>query len=188
MADVKGPSRTRKRRSRAELTQAFLEAGRHLSTATVVLHQALAEQLGLSSADHKYVGMLMETGPITAGELAELTGLTTGAVTGIIDRLERAGLVERVRDPHDRRRVIVQPREPDAESQRRAMEVFGPFGGAMAAFAAEFTVEELELLVRFMQRSHDVLLQEARNVRQRRPVKAEHARTVRSMMAKQKKG
>ena len=51
----------------------------------------------------------MQTGPITAGELAERTGLTTGAITGVIDRLEKAGFVRRVKDPDDRRRVIIEP-------------------------------------------------------------------------------
>src|SRR5947209_8850648 len=76
---------------------------------TVLYTQAVAEQLGLNLTDLSCTGILSVEGPMTAGRLAELTGLTTGAITGAIDRLERAGYVRRERDPQDRRRVVVVP-------------------------------------------------------------------------------
>src|SRR5688500_15633345 len=69
------------------------EYGRRFSDATVMLHLQIAEHAGLAPADHKYLGMLMHRGSMTAGELAQASGLTTGAVTGLIDRLEKKGLV-----------------------------------------------------------------------------------------------
>ena len=82
--------------------------GNALSTAVVLYHEAIADRLGLSATEWKCLGLLRKSGPITAGRLAELTGLTTGAITGIVDRLERAGRARRASDPHDRRRVIIE--------------------------------------------------------------------------------
>src|SRR5918997_6772224 len=79
--------------------------GSRLSTTTVLFHSAVADRLGVSATDVKCYTILRQTGPLTAGELAERVSLTTGAITGVIDRLERAGLVRRAADPHDRRRV-----------------------------------------------------------------------------------
>src|SRR3954464_9439450 len=85
-----------------------LQLGRELSTRTILFHQAVADCLGIAATDHKCLGFIAEADhPVTAGELATLTGLTTGATTGVIDRLEGAGLAFRERDPRDRRRVVV---------------------------------------------------------------------------------
>ena len=70
--------------SRAELVRAMLAAGRQMSTSAIMLHQAVADRLGLHPTDHKCADLLCMNGPRTAGELAELTGLTTGAITGVI--------------------------------------------------------------------------------------------------------
>jgi DNA-binding MarR family transcriptional regulator len=76
--------------------------------ASVVLHnQAVAQQLGLGGSDSQFLSLLGIHGPLTPGRLAELTGLTTGTVTGVIDRLERGGYVRRERDATDRRKVLV---------------------------------------------------------------------------------
>ena len=71
------------------------------------MHEAVARKAGLSGTDHKYLGFLMEKGQMTAGELSNLTGLTTGAVTGLIDRFERKNLVQRQFSREDRRKVII---------------------------------------------------------------------------------
>src|SRR5438132_5236412 len=73
-----------------------------------MFHQTVADRLGLNPTDHKCVDLLLLKGPMTAGELADSTGLTTGAITGAVDRLEKAGYVHRQPDPGDRRRVIVR--------------------------------------------------------------------------------
>ncbi|OIN59576.1 MarR family winged helix-turn-helix transcriptional regulator [Arsenicibacter rosenii] len=73
------------------------------------MHEAVARKAGLSGTDHKYLGFLLEKGQMTAGELATLTGLTTGAVTGLIDRFEKKGLVRRQFAPDDRRKVFIVP-------------------------------------------------------------------------------
>ena len=78
--------------------------------AGVVLHNhAVAQRVGLGASDSQLISLLNLHGPLTPGRLAELTGLTTGTVTGVIDRLERAGYVRRERDSTDRRKVLVTP-------------------------------------------------------------------------------
>jgi DNA-binding MarR family transcriptional regulator len=76
---------------------------------SIQMHEAVARKAGLSGTDHKYLGFLMEKGQMTAGELATLTGLTTGAVTGLIDRFEKRDLVTRKFGKDDRRKVIIEP-------------------------------------------------------------------------------
>lgn len=76
---------------------------------SIQMHEAVARRAGLSGTDHKYLGFLMEKGHMTAGELAVLTGLTTGAVTGLIDRFEKKKLVKRKFDKEDRRKVLIEP-------------------------------------------------------------------------------
>jgi DNA-binding MarR family transcriptional regulator len=79
------------------------------SYTAIQMHEAIARKAGLSGTDHKYLGFLMQKGQMTAGELSNLTGLTTGAVTGLIDRLEKKKLVKRQFAPDDRRKVIIEP-------------------------------------------------------------------------------
>jgi hypothetical protein len=95
-----------------------------------------------------------QPGPITAGRLAELTGLTTGAITGVLDRLERAGFVARDQDPSDRRRVVVRctpERAPDVGP------LFMPLRDGMIAFCERYTDAELRLILEFMQSSEAVM-------------------------------
>jgi DNA-binding MarR family transcriptional regulator len=87
----------------------FGQLNHELASMMVLFHARIAEQLGLSGTDHKCLELVLRSAePLTAGRLAQLSGLSTGAVTGVIDRLERRGLVRRVRDPHDRRKVLVE--------------------------------------------------------------------------------
>jgi DNA-binding MarR family transcriptional regulator len=71
----------------------------------------MAERVGLGATEEKTLSLLSRLGPLTAGEIASYTGLTTPSVTGLLDRLESKGMVHRARDPHDRRRVIVEPNQ-----------------------------------------------------------------------------
>lgn len=76
---------------------------------SIQMHEAIGRKAGLSGTDHKYLGFLIQKGQMTAGELSNLTGLTTGAVTGLIDRLEKKKLVKRQFAEDDRRKVIIEP-------------------------------------------------------------------------------
>lgn len=76
---------------------------------SIQMHEAVARKVGLSGTDHKYLGFLMQKGQMTAGELSKLSGLTTGAVTGMVDRFEKKKLVKRQFSKNDRRKVFIVP-------------------------------------------------------------------------------
>jgi DNA-binding MarR family transcriptional regulator len=95
-------------------------------------------------------------GSATAGELAELTGLTTGAVTRIIDRLEKAGVARRDSDPRDRRKVIVV-HLPESGAQRRFERLMAPFGQAVGDLLTHYSDAELELFAEFAEASTELL-------------------------------
>jgi DNA-binding MarR family transcriptional regulator len=142
----------------AELFARFAELGRESSTLTVMFHTRIAEQMGLSGTDHKCLDLAMRADePITAGRLAELSGLSTGAVTGVIDRLERRGFVRRVRDPYDRRKVLIEVSEEDPE---RFAHLFGGVVDTMRKVMEQFTPEELEVVERYQR----ALLDEMRSM------------------------
>jgi hypothetical protein len=75
----------------------------------VLFNQTVAQREGLNASDAQFLTLLQVHGPMTPGQLAARTGFTTGATTGVLDRLERAGFAQRTRDEHDRRKVIVSP-------------------------------------------------------------------------------
>src|SRR5690242_18094324 len=94
---------------RTQLTQELLIQFRYVSANSVMFSQAVADQVGLHPTDTECLDFLLLNGPSTAGQLAVYTGLTTGAVTAMIDRLTKAGYVRREHDEKDRRRVNVIP-------------------------------------------------------------------------------
>jgi len=109
------------------------------------------EDVGVNPTDLGSLCLLLLHGPAPAGRLAELTGLTTGAVTAVIDRLEKGGFVHRAVDPTDRRKVIVTP---DAERVDR--DVFPHFPSLqrarVEAFYDDFSIAELSLITEFLSR------------------------------------
>ena len=94
-------------KARAALMQELEHAVRRSSALGVIFGQTVASRAGISSSDLECLDFLNLEGRVTAGRLAEVTGLTTGAITGVVDRLEKAGLVRRERDGHDRRKVFI---------------------------------------------------------------------------------
>jgi DNA-binding MarR family transcriptional regulator len=149
---------------RAELSAAVLAAGRSLGNSSSMLLTACADRLGLHSTDWGCVLLLNEAEPqpLSAGQLAELTGLTTGAVTGMLDRLEAAGFVRRERDPGDRRRVIVRL-VPEAIARVRPL--FNGLVADMQALHADYSDDELALFAEMLARSSEVLRTHARRIR-----------------------
>src|SRR5262249_35084395 len=95
--------------SREELIEAVLAASRESSTLAVFFHASMAERVGLGATEEKTLSLLSQRGPLTAGEVASHTGLTTPSVTGLLDRLGQNGLVRGLRASHVRRGVIVEP-------------------------------------------------------------------------------
>ena len=122
---------------------------RQFSDALILMHDAIAKKAGLSSSDHKYLGILIQEGTLTAGELAQKTGLTTGAITGLADRLEAKKLVRRELDKSDRRKIRIVP------DYQKAMELLGGiFDGLqekMTMLRSRFTKKELNTIERYLQ-------------------------------------
>jgi DNA-binding MarR family transcriptional regulator len=143
---------------RARLLAALHQVGREHSDATVFFHAAIAERLGLNATDEKAIGLLERLGPLTAGQLAQHTGLATASVTSLIDRLERRGFVRRTRDPHDRRRIIV---EPDEERLQRIAPLFESPMRSLGAILQRYSTDQLALLFDFLTRDLGRLRDEA---------------------------
>jgi DNA-binding MarR family transcriptional regulator len=143
-----------------------LHLSRELSTRTILFHAAIAERMGLSQGDHKALDLINDaanTGTaITAGQLAEATGLTSGAITGLIDRLEQAKLVSRAPDPHDRRKVVLEPTHARDED---LFALFSGVGQGMTELTERYTDAELEVISDFMRRSIELTVQETKRLR-----------------------
>jgi DNA-binding MarR family transcriptional regulator len=135
--------------------------GRELSTAVVAFHEAVGSYLGVSAVDQRALGIVGAHGPLSAGALATLIGLTPGAVTGTVDRLERAGLVTRTPDPADRRRVVISVADRGRE---RFGEVFTGLSTAMKAMVARYTPEEQTLIADYVTRTIDILRDQTREL------------------------
>jgi DNA-binding MarR family transcriptional regulator len=136
---------------------------REFSTAVVAFHESIAARLGLSAAEWKCLGVL-EAGTMTAGRLAELSGFTTGAITAIVDRLERANLVRRVANPADRRSVLVRPLRL-ASVKRRVAPIFASLRSAMAEVAESFQPTELAAIQSYFVQAIQVLRAETGKLR-----------------------
>lgn len=124
------------------------------STAVVLFHHAVAERLGLGPTDHKCLDLLRERGAMIGSELAAITGLTTGAITGVVARLERAGYLRREPDPHDRRKQIVSPA---LERVRDIQEVLEPIRKDAAALLESFDTHQLTAIAAFLARCTDLV-------------------------------
>ena len=131
---------------REEAMQAISDRIKEMSMETGMFHQAVADVLGLHITDHKCLDLIHRFGAMPAGRLAELTGLTTGAVTGVIDRLETAGYVKRAGDPKDRRRTIVEPAR-NKKLEKKIEMIFIPLHERMHKLLSSYSDAELALLL-----------------------------------------
>jgi len=142
------------RQERAELEVAFAAGLRRTGALMQLMGTAAADKIGINATDLNCLNILSFSGRMTAGELARATGLTTASITGVVDRLEEAGFVTRERDPHDRRRVVVQI------DLNRAMKdvatVFAPMLRSWREMAARYSDDELRLIVDFYARMEQV--------------------------------
>jgi DNA-binding MarR family transcriptional regulator len=161
------PSKKASPAERERLLEALGREMQKLIAEVVLFNQAVADRLGMNPTDLQCLNILSETGPVAAGQLAQETGLTTGAVTGVIDRLERAGYAWRERDPKDKRRVIVHP------LPERAGHEIGPLyasiGRSFAEMCSRYDEGELALILDFITRSHPLNREETARLRGRTP-------------------
>ncbi len=138
---------------------------RRQSTAAVLFHHAVAESLGIGPTDHKCFDLLRERGPMIGRELADLTGLTSGAITGIAARLEEAGFIRREAHPDDQRKqLLVAAPERVAELES----LFAPVRNQSAALLEGFDDHQLAAITEFLVRSTELTYQHAASFRARR--------------------
>jgi DNA-binding MarR family transcriptional regulator len=139
------------KRSIADRKQAIEMAVRRQIAEVILFNQWVAQQFGMSASDTQFMHLLNLHGPLTPGRLAELSGLSTGTVTGVLDRLEDLGYARRERDPDDRRKVIV------TLDEERLWRDFGPLYAPQAEHLAgvldRYDADQLELIEDFLTRS-----------------------------------
>jgi DNA-binding MarR family transcriptional regulator len=130
----------------------LIDEVRRSQSATDRFDQAVADALGLNRTDMRCLDVLQRAGSMAAGQLAEATGLTTGAMTAALDRLERSGYARRVRDGADRRRVLV---ELTSKAGRVAADYYGEHFAQAQRLYKRYSEAELELLLEFVRQGRE---------------------------------
>jgi len=133
---------------RRELAEAISREIRRGQVRTDAYDEAVCGAVGINRTDHRCIDILDAEGPMTAGRLAERAGLTTGAMTTVLDRLERSGYARRVRDAEDRRRIRV---ELSDEARRALWPYYEPLARLAAELFERYSESELELVLDFLQ-------------------------------------
>ncbi len=141
---------------KAEIIKAINDKFTEMSNETILFHQIVADAVGLHITDHQCMHFIHRYGAMPAGRLAQLTGLTTGAVTGIIDRLEDAGYIRRVNDPKDRRRTIIESTQ-NKELQGKIESIFTPLHEDMYKLLSSYTDSELAFLLDVLTKSENLI-------------------------------
>src|SRR5215207_3777521 len=153
---------TRRRRGVTELNAVFDREARRMGSMATLHNHAVAEYAGLHQTDQECIDLLDWTGPLTAGEIGTHLGLSSGAVTGLIDRLEAAGWVHRERDPADRRRVIVHLAQ---ERGDELWEVYRPLAEAIDAYRSGLDPHDLAVVVEFLEFANESIAEATRHAR-----------------------
>ena len=133
-----------KEHNQENMMQDLMDSVRSFTRSSVQFQNAIAIKINLNATDLECVNYLIETGPSTAGDLAALTGLTTGAITNVIDRLEKAGYVRRENDPNDRRKVIVVfiP-----ENHKKMMKYYEAISADVSSLFSGYSRKELKFIL-----------------------------------------
>lgn len=152
-----------------KLTEAESRRLREFATAMVLNGQVTAETAGLHPIDLYALNLLDLDGQATAGELAQRTALTTGAVTKLIDRLANAGLVERTPDPADRRRVLLSVTGRVTEAIGERAELFASVSHRMDALLTSFPSEQRAVLFEFFTRAAEELQRSTEEIQRQYP-------------------
>jgi DNA-binding MarR family transcriptional regulator len=148
--------------SRERSLETLVTANRRFQQATDAIDQVACELLGVNRTDGRCLDILQLSGRITAGELAEAAGLSPGAVTTVLDRLERAGLARRVSDSRDRRRVLAEATEYSFEAAQR---IYGPLGQMGASLLADMSDDDMRLVTRYLEAGAEIQMRRAAELR-----------------------
>ena len=139
---------------KSDLVQEIIVAIQDEQTQQAFMSNAIAERLDLTPNELEVLGTLVSRGPLTAGEISQRTGLTSGAVTRLIDRLEQRGSVRRRADPEDRRRVRV---EITTNAQHVCEPFYGPLEREGTRLLEDLTEKELETIIKYLRVSYELL-------------------------------
>ena len=138
-----------------ELVTRIRKLSQQYEYTSIQMHEAIGRKAGLSGTDHKYLGFLIQKGQMTAGEFAKLTGLTTGAITGLIDRFEKKKLVKRQFADDDRRKVIIVP---DVKKIMSLLEpLYRAFRSNSEKLITSFSDKELKILEAYFSKAIDIM-------------------------------
>jgi DNA-binding MarR family transcriptional regulator len=138
---------SQKEQSRREQLEGLSRGARLFQIASDKMDDAFCRMAGINLTDGRCIDLLDVHGGMTAGELAQAASVSPGAVTTVLDRLERMELVTRTRDETDRRRVIV---ELTPKARELAWSVYGPLAGYASEYLEGLSDEELEVINRFL--------------------------------------
>jgi DNA-binding MarR family transcriptional regulator len=162
--------------SSSEREQLYAELGNEVRAsqrATDVVDDLMCQILGINRTDARCLDILDQHGSMSAGDLAQESRLTTGAITAVIDRLERAGLARRVPDPSDRRRVLVETTE---KAYKLATELMvEPMTELYAPMAERYSEADLRLVIEFTREGRELQERHAEWLRER--LRAQSSRT-----------
>lgn len=139
----------------AEVVQQIRRLSQQYAYTSIQMHEAVSRKAGFSGTDHKYLGFFLQKGAITAGELSGLTGLTTGAVTGLIDRFEKKKLVKRQFAEDDRRKVIIVPNTKNIMALLQPL--YKEYRGKSAKLIASFSKEELKTIESYFLKAIEIM-------------------------------
>jgi DNA-binding MarR family transcriptional regulator len=141
------------KRSKADLVAEVMSAVRRMQTDQDLFDELAAARLGVNRTDLRVLDVLTRDGPLTAGELAEASGLSRPALTAAVDRLQEVGYARRLRSETDRRQVRI---EATPKVLGRAEEIWGPMGQEAWRIVSRMTGAELETIIAFMRRSEEI--------------------------------
>ena len=133
--------------NRLALHAAFVTQIRHFIAGTILFNQSVADRVGLSLTDMQCINVLELLGPSTPGKLAASTGLTTGGVTVMLDRLEKAGFVKRQPNPKDRRSILVKV---NARKLQKVNSFYSGINQRLETFLSERSEAEIQSVIDFL--------------------------------------
>lgn len=139
--------------SRAEMVAELDHAVQDNGNTNVLMVHAIAQHVGLSATEFECASLIQDDGPFTAGELARRCHITTGGMTGMIDRLEKRGFVKRESDPKDRRRVLVRAID-NKEAREKVTKLYAPLQKSFNELVDSYSDEQLAVVVDFMRKAN----------------------------------
>ncbi|MEV6415589.1 MarR family transcriptional regulator [Kribbella sp. NPDC051718] len=134
--------------TRGELAAELQERMVRFIADVILFNHAVSAKVGLGGSDSQFMTLLQSHGPLTPRQLSEHTGLTSGTVTGVIDRLEGIGLITRQPDPNDRRKVLVTP--SFEAIQEKLAPLYAEQGRRMQSVLATRSDDELRVISTFL--------------------------------------